>query len=90
MTTIDAGTFGTSLLSRPAGREAALELLANVLRGVPQGSLVEIDFSNVLVLTPSWADEFFSVLKEQWGDRIKIVASKNPSVTLTLKTIGMV
>lgn len=88
MIKIDASKFGSSLLSRPAGREAALELISNVLRAAHKDEVAEIDFNNIMVLTPSWADEFFSVLKEKWGDRIKITATKNASVELTLKTIG--
>jgi len=89
MIKVDISQFGSSLVSRPAGREAALALQANMLRSAPEKELIEIDFSNVLVLTPSWADEFFAVLKEQWGDRIKITPTTNPSVELTLKTIGI-
>ncbi len=85
---IDISKFGESLLSRPAGREAALALQANVLRDLKEGEVVELDFGKVLVLTPSWGDEFITFLREQYGDRLKIVASTNPSVQLTLKTIG--
>lgn len=85
---IDVSTFGTSLLSRPVGHEAALALQANALRGVPPSELIELDFNKVLVLTPSWADEFFRVLKKNYGDRLKILPSDNPSVKLTLKTIS--
>ena len=84
---IDISKFGESLLSRPAGREAALALQANVLRELKEDEAVEIDFGKVLVLTPSWADEFINVLKEKYGDRVKAIPSDNPSVQLTLKTI---
>lgn len=89
MMKVDASQFGSSLTTRPAGREAALSLQANMLRHASKDEMVEIDFSKVFALTPSWADEFFAVLKEQWADRIKITPSTNPSVELTLKTIGM-
>lgn len=76
------------MLSRPAGREAALALQANVLRELKEDEIIELDFSKMLVLTPSWADEFFSTLRVRYGNRIKILPSDNPSVQLTLKTIG--
>ena len=84
---IDISKFGTSLVSRPAGREAALALQANMLRDLPGEEIIELDFSGVLVLTPSWADEFIRMLREQYGDRVKILPSDNLSVQLTLKTI---
>ncbi len=86
---IDISKFGRSLLSRPAGREAALALQANVLRDLKKGEAIELDFGKVLVLTPSWGDEFIALLREQYGDLIHIVPSDNASVRLTLKTIGL-
>lgn len=85
---IDVGQFGASLVSRPAGREAALALQANVLRNIQTHEPIEVDFTNVLVLTPSWGDEFIGILRKQYGDRLVILPSDNPSVQLTLKTIG--
>lgn len=84
---VDISKFGESLLSRPAGREAALALQANVLRDLKGNEDIELDFGKVLVLTPSWADEFINVLKGEYGDRVKPISSDNPSVQLTLKTI---
>jgi len=85
---VDISKFGESLLSRPAGREAALALQSNVLRDLKDGEIIELDFGKVLVLTPSWGDEFITLLREQYGSRVQIVPSDNPSVQLTLKTIG--
>lgn len=85
---IDISTFGTSLVSRPNGREAALALQANVLRSLPPGESIELDFGKVLVLTPSWADEFIKALRKNYGARVTILPSDNPSVRLTLETIG--
>ena len=85
---VDVSKFGQSLLSRPAGHEAALALQANVLRDIGAGETIELDFGKVLVLTPSWGDEFIALLRQSYGERIKIVPSDNSSVQLTLKTIG--
>ncbi|MSU75312.1 MAG: hypothetical protein EXS55_02255 [Candidatus Magasanikbacteria bacterium] len=85
---VDISTFGTSLVSRPLGREAALALMANVLRAIPLEEMVELDFGKVLVLTPSWTDEFLRTLREQYSRRLKILPSDNSSVRLTLETIG--
>lgn len=84
---VDVSKFGASLLSRPAGREAALALQANVLRSLPPHEAIELDFSNVLVLTPSWADEFVRVLREQYKDRLKIIEGNNASVQMTFAVL---
>lgn len=86
---IDISTFGTSLLSRPNGREAALALQANTLRTLADTELIELDFNHVVVLTPSWLDAFMQTLKEKYGDRIKILSYDNPTVKLSLETIGL-
>ena len=85
---IDISTFGTSLVSRPNGREAALTLQSNVLRTLPHNEMVELDFNKVLVLTPSWADEFLQTLRGEYRDRIKILPSDNSSVRLSLKMVA--
>lgn len=85
---INISAFGASLVSRPLGREAALALEANVFRALKAGEVIELDFNDVLVLTPSWTEEFLTTLKERHKDQIKILPSTNPSVRLTLETIG--
>ena len=85
---IDISTLGRSLVSRPLGREAALALMANTLKALPAAEPIELDFSNVLVLTPSWADEFIAALRTQFSARLKIILGANASVRLALETIG--
>lgn len=83
-----AKQFGTALVSRPAGREAFAALNANVLRRLPPTERIEVDFSGLDVLTPSWGEEFFIALRGAYGDRVALLPSDNPSVKLTLETIG--
>ncbi len=78
--------FGTTLVSRPAGKEAFLAFQP-VLREVPESETVEIDFEGVAVLTPSWADEFITPLAEQYRGRFVLGPSSNPSVLATLQTL---
>lgn len=61
--TIKVKKFGTILNGRPAGREAAL-VLKQILRDVEEGEKIVLDFTGVLVLTPSYADEFMRELRE--------------------------
>ena len=83
---IDISKFGSILISRPAGREAFLAARAY---SIPKTGIevIELDFSKVRVLTPSWADEFVSGLRQEFGDRLKIIEGKNASVKMTFETI---
>ena len=80
---IDVNTFGTTLISRPAAREAFLAARAY---SIPKDSTdtIELDFSHVKVLTPSWADEFITKIKERYSARVMLLDSDNPSVKATL------
>lgn len=79
--------FGKILTSRPAGREAALATKAYI-RLKPEEK-IEIDFTGVLSMGPSWLDEFLTILQEEYGKkRVICLASDNPSVTNSLKVIG--
>lgn len=82
---IDIKKYGKILVSRPAGKDAFLVansyLLSNI---VPQEEIV-IDFDGVDVLTPSWADEFITPIKEQYANNKVLFANDtNPSVKETL------
>ena len=84
---LNVSKFGTTLISRPAGREAFLAARAY---SIPKNTLetVDLDFSEVKVLTPSWADEFVSGLREEFGDkRIRIIEGENASVKMTFETL---
>jgi len=78
--------FGTTLISRPAGKEAFLAFQPT-LKEITDNEKIEIDFSGVVVLTPSWADEFITPLTNQYKERIKLVNTENPSVKATLETL---
>ena len=76
--------FGTVLSSRPAGKEAYLAAAAYLLK---KREKVEVDFTGVKVLTPSWADEFIRPLKKQFGKKLTLLPSQNPSVMASLEMI---
>ncbi len=75
--------FGTTLVSRPSGKEGwmAFQPVLNEISGDEE---IIVDFEGVVVLTPSWADEFLTPLRERFGDRVKLHNIDNPSVTATL------
>jgi hypothetical protein len=78
--------FGTTLVTRELGSEAfkAFQLTFRELR---QDEELEIDFSGVLTLSSSWADEFLSPLSAELGERLVLLPSDNLSVQATLKIL---
>ncbi len=75
--------FGTTLVSRPSGKEAWLAFQPT-LKNTSETEEIIVDFQGVIVLTPSWADEFLTPLKNRFKDRVKLRNTDNPSVTATL------
>lgn len=80
--------FGTTLSSRPAGREDFL-VAESLLRDLPEHETIELDFSGVAVLAPSWADEVITSLIAKYGrDRVILGPSTNASVLMTIELLG--
>lgn len=82
--TIQLKKFGEMLISRPAGKEAYLAAQAYTLP--KQDEPIIVDFGGVLVLSPSWADEFLTKLKERYSD-VKYLHTDNATVKTTLEII---
>jgi hypothetical protein len=78
--------FGKTLISRELGREA-FKAFQPTLRDLPKSEELEIDFSGVLTLSPSWADEFLSPLLNQLDDKLILLPSNNLSVQATLRIL---
>ncbi|MFH1088410.1 MAG: hypothetical protein V1719_01045 [Patescibacteria group bacterium] len=79
--------FGTILMSRPAGRDAALALQSQ-LTGITPNESLEIDFAGVAAFAPSWGDEFLRPLFKQYPGRVILLNIDNPSVKATLEILG--
>lgn len=78
--------FGTTLISRELGSEA-FKAFQSTFQELSEGEDLEIDFSGVLTLSPSWADEFLSPLLDQLGERLILLPSDNLSVQATIKIL---
>jgi len=78
--------FGKTLISRELGSEA-FKAFQSTLRELPNDEQLEIDFSGVLTLSPSWADEFLSPLLNLIGERLVLLPSDNLSVQATLNIL---
>jgi len=84
---IDVSKFGDILVSRPAGRDAFLMAKAYIFNSLKENDSVQLDFSNVKVLTPSWADEFISGIKNSYHVKLEYLNTQNESVAASLKTV---
>lgn len=84
---IEMKKFGTILTSRPAGKDAWLSASAYILPNVGQDK-IEIDLDGVDVLSPSWADEFLTPMKNKYPGQVVILPTNNPTVKATLKIIN--
>lgn len=83
---IELKKFGEILTSRPAGREAGLSMKAYFKPAATEK--VELDFSGILAVGPSWLDEVLTLLREEYGrDRIVCLPSDNASVIEALKIL---
>ena len=84
---VELKKFGEILVSRPAGREAYLAMSAYLTKGLPKDEAMEIDFSGVKVLTPSWADEAITKIAHDFKS-IQLLNRVNSTVKATLKTLS--
>lgn len=78
--------FGTTLVSRQAGREA-LSAFTPTLRDISETESVVIDFEGVITFSPSWCDEFITPLLERFGIRLSLQNTQNVSVQATLEML---
>lgn len=83
---LELSKFGNVLTSRPAGKEAYLSARAYLLPKNPNEK-IEIDFTGVEVLSPSWADEFITPIKKEFGANLILLPSQNSSVKATLEML---
>ena len=83
---IEVRKFGEILISRPAGREAAL-IIKGSFRPSEPSEIISLDFAGVKVVGPSWLDEVLSALRDEFGDRVVCMPTENTSVIESLKTL---
>ena len=83
---IELKKFGKVLTSRASGKEA-FAAIRPILD--PNENKVEIDFSGIISLTPSWADEFFGALKQFYKVEVVYLPTDNKSVVETLRIINL-
>jgi hypothetical protein len=80
---IELKKFGTTLISRQAGRES-FAALQPLLREAKINENIEVDFEGVLTFSPSWGDEFLTPLLKMYDKRLILENTNNLSVQATL------
>jgi hypothetical protein len=83
---ISVKKFGTTLVSRSAGKEALLAFQP-ILAALQKNEKIEVDFDGVIALGPSWADEFITPLLGKYKNHVTLLNTKNPSVKATLEIL---
>lgn len=84
MQNIQLKKFGNVLVSRPSGREAFDAIRPQLNEEIP----VQIDFDQVLTITPSWLDEFLTNLADFNKGKVELLPTTNPSVLATLPVLA--
>ncbi|MBR5965063.1 MAG: STAS-like domain-containing protein [Treponema sp.] len=85
---LDVHNFGDVLMSRPAGKEAFAMAKAYVIKIHDENEKISLDFKNVKVLAPSWADEFITNLKNEYKNPVEFLNTENESVSQSLKYVS--
>lgn len=83
---INLSKFGSVLTSRQSGKEAYAAFLPT-LATIKNNEELLVDFDGVSTFSPSWGDEFLTPLLKQFGERLILKNTKNPSVSLTITTL---
>lgn len=83
---IKINKFGTTLTSRQDGKEA-YNAFRTTLNSITAGEIIKVDFDGVVTFTPSWADEFITPILSEFGNRVKLSYTDNPSVKATLELL---
>lgn len=84
---VEIHKYGELLVSRPAGREALLAMIAYLPTPGPEEP-IELDFSQVLVVAPSWLDEVLTGLRQRFGERIRCVPTDHVTLAASLDALS--
>lgn len=85
---IDLQKFGHTLISRQSGREAFAAFQPN-LRSISPSEDIEVSFEGILTFSPAWADEFITPLRKEFGSRLVLRHTGNPSVKASLEILEL-
>lgn len=75
------------LMSHPAGKDAFLLAESHLFNSLDAKEEIILDFAEVKVLTPSWAEEFIYGFKDLHKNPMTFINTSNPSVEASLRTV---
>ena len=84
---VEISSFGEMLMSHLAGKDAFLLAESHLFNSLDAKEEIILDFAEVKVLTPSWAEEFIYGFKNIHKNPMSFVNTSNPSVEASLRTI---
>jgi len=84
--TIQMSKFNTVLNGRPAAKEAILRIF-QIVNGSIEKENVILDFSDVEILTPSYADELLRELKKKYNNKVEVINTSSMAAD-TMKAIS--
>ena len=84
---LDVTNLGEILISHPAGKEAFAMAKAYIFNKLTPAENLTLDFKNVKVLAPYWADEFITNIKSVYPNKIECINTQNESVSQSLKFV---
>ncbi|MDY5819555.1 MAG: DUF4325 domain-containing protein [Treponema sp.] len=84
---VEISSFGEMLMSHPAGKDAFLLAESHLFNSLDAKEEIILDFAEVKVLTPSWAEEFIYGFKDLHKNPMTFINTSNPSVEASLRTV---
>ena len=84
---VEISSFGEMLMSHPAGKDAFLLAESLLFNSLDAKEEIILDFAEVKVLTPSWAEEFIYGFKDLHKNPMTFINTSNPSVEASLRTV---
>jgi len=80
--------FNNVLNGRPSAREDFLRI-KQIVNGVGKTEIIELDFEGVEVLSPSYADELLTSLKNVYGSEKISIHNTSSGVSETFKALDI-
>ena len=74
-------------MSHPAGKDAFLLAESHLFNSLDAKEEIILDFADLKVLTPSWAEEFIYGFKDLHKNPMSFINTSNPSVEASLRTV---
>ena len=84
---VEISSFGEMLMSHPAGKDAFLLAESHLFNSLDSKEEIILDFADLKVLTPSWAEEFIYGFKDLHKNPMSFINTSNPSVEASLRTV---